>query len=187
MSTRNLVLTGLGILVTVLLIGSAQSTGALWSDENSGPQSDLRTGAIGLAPGTPNGNLFTFPALAGPTTGLDQTVQAPLTITNIGTTSIRFRLATAGPTPVSPGASAQVRLEGAIGSCPALSSPLTGTPAFTTQTSQSARTVFTSSWQPLARAGSAVWCIRATLEDAAGPEPISYSIVFTFDAEQTRP
>lgn len=177
----------LGILVAVLIFGSVQTTGARWAERSQVAIPTVGTGTIGLAPGSGSGSSFTFPALAGNNLAPSDSKQAVLTISNTGTTPLRFRLATAGPTVTTPGSTVVVNLAGSVGStCPDSGSSPSG--AFAAQDTSNANTSFTSPWHALARGASTAWCIRATLIRVA---PISQATTFTinfeFAAEQTQP
>lgn len=180
MTKRNLLLAALGMIVVSLLFGSLSTTFALWSDQQSNDATEVATGTIELSPGDGAGSAFAFPALNGTNVPIGGVSQANLTIENTGTTSLRFRLRTAGPTVSTPGATVGVTLDGSVGACPGAAA------AFTSQTVTSP-TVFTAPWTALPRGGQIVWCIRATLASATGVLPATYTISFTFDAEQTRP
>ncbi|MDV7100249.1 hypothetical protein R4227_08915 [Gordonia amicalis] len=183
---RGIFLTALAILVAVLVFGSVRTTGALWAEQADGSDTDITTGTIGLAPGAGGGSSFTFPALNGTNVIPGQAQQAVLTITNAGSTPLRFRLASAGPSVSTPGATVTVNLSGApASSCPGTGTPLTA--AFTAQNTSSPGTVFTSPWTPLAKSASTSWCIRAVLVSVTGTQPATFTITFDFAAEQTRP
>ncbi|MDR2280893.1 MAG: hypothetical protein LBE07_08590 [Gordonia sp. (in: high G+C Gram-positive bacteria)] len=180
MTKRNILFAALGMLVVSLLFGSLSTTFALWSDQQSSDATDVATGTIELSPGDGTGSAFAFPALNGTNVPVGGVSQANLTIKNTGTTPLRFRLRTAGPTVSTSGATVGVTLDGSVGACPG------GPAAFTSQTVTSP-TVFTSPWAGVVRGGQTVWCIRATLASATGTLPATYTISFAFDAEQTRP
>ncbi|ATD71615.1 MULTISPECIES: hypothetical protein [Gordonia] len=183
---RGVLYAALAILVAVLLFGSVRTTGALWAEQADVSDTDITTGTIGLAPGTGGGSSFTFPALNGTNVIPGQAQQAVLTITNAGSTPLRFRLASAGPSVSTPGATVTVNLSGAPGaSCPGTGTPLTG--AFTAQDTSSPGTGFTSPWTPLAKSASTSWCVRAELVSVTGTQPATFTINFSFAAEQTRP
>ncbi|ASR04175.1 hypothetical protein RVF83_22555 [Gordonia rubripertincta] len=182
---RGILLAALAIVVAVLFFGSVRTTGALWAERRDVSSSNITTGTLGLAPGAGGGS-FTFPALNGSNVVPGQAQQAVLHVTNTGSTPLRFRLATAGPSVSTPGATVTVNLSGAPASnCPGTGTPLTG--AFTAQDSSAPGTVFTSPWSPLAVGAVTSWCIRATLVSVTGAQPATFTITFGFAAEQTRP
>lgn len=182
---RGVLYAALAVGVVVLLFGSVQTTLALWSAQADGSTTDITTGTIGLAPGSGGGS-FTFPALNGSNVVPGQPRQAVLTITNTGSTPLRFRLASAGPVVSTPGSTVTVNLSGApTSTCPGTGTPLTG--AFTAQNTSGPGTSFTSPWTPLAVGASTDWCIRADLVSVTGTQPATFTITFDFAAEQIRP
>ncbi|MCR8898852.1 hypothetical protein NWF34_18045 [Gordonia sp. GONU] len=172
--------------MAALVFGSVRTTGALWVEEAEVSDATITTGTIGLAPGSGSAPTFTFPALNGANVAPGDSRQAVLNIVNTGSTPLRFKLATAGPTVQTAGATVTVNLSGAsAGTCPGTSVSLEG--AFPAQNTTGAGTGFDSPWTPLAVGATTTWCIRSRLVSVNGTQPATFTIAFNFAAEQTRP
>ncbi|WP_143965614.1 hypothetical protein [Gordonia zhaorongruii] len=185
MTRRNLLLTALGTLVVALILGSMNSTGALWAEESSSDAGDIGTGSIGLAPGTVGGTTYEFSALHGANISPGTVRQAVLNIRNTGTTPLRFRVVTAGPAVSTQGSAVGIHLSGAVAdTCPSGSDDLTG--AFAPIITHSPSSPVTAAFRPLAVGASENWCIRAVLESVTGTQRAVYRIMFDFRADQTR-
>ncbi|MGJ0119640.1 hypothetical protein ACQ7HM_10580 [Williamsia sp. MIQD14] len=180
-----LVVVAIAGLVVALSLATVRSTGALWSDRANAASATATTGTLTLVAGSGSGSSYQFPALNGSNILTGDQTQAPLVISNGGSTPLRYRLTTAGPVLTS-GPAATVALSGAVGgSCGA--GALTGATAFTPVTT-STPVATTSSWRSLARGASETWCVRSVLQSvAAGTGSSTYTIAFTFGTEQTRP
>ncbi|MGU3292551.1 hypothetical protein [Williamsia sp. M5A3_1d] len=172
-------------LVVALSLATVRSTGALWSDNANAAQATATTGNLTLVAGSGSGTSYQFPGLSGSMILPGNQTQAPLVIGNGGSTPLRYRLTGAGPVLTS-GPAATVVLSGAVsGSCG--TGPLTGTQAFTPVTT-STPVATAGVWRTLARGASETWCVRSVLQSvAAGAGSSTYTISFTFAAEQTRP
>ncbi|MGB3696678.1 MAG: hypothetical protein WBA05_04540 [Gordonia sp. (in: high G+C Gram-positive bacteria)] len=185
---RNILFAALGVLVVSLIFGSVYTTGALWADQQTENGGDVETGSILLAPGAGTADTFTFDALAAANMLPGSSTSAALTITNGGSTPLRFRLATAGPGQLAPaGTAVTMNLAGTQGpGCPG-----TGA-AFDAKDTSSPTTAFTTSsaptgWWPLAKGASTTWCITAKLVSVSPQTaPATFRMIFGFAAEQTR-
>lgn len=180
-----LVVVAVAGLVVALSLATVRSTGALWSDRANAASATATTGALTLVAGSGSGSPYQFPGLSGSNILTGQQIQAPLVISNGGSTPLRYRLTTAGPVLTS-GPAATVVLSGAVGgTCGA--GTLTGTAAFTPVTT-SAPVATTGVWRTLARGTSETWCVRSVLQSvAAGTGSSTYKVALTFGTEQIRP
>ncbi|CAM3177391.1 hypothetical protein DFJ75_0981 [Williamsia muralis] len=184
----------LGILAVVvaLSVAAVRSTGALWSDRATTGAATLNTGQLKLVAGTGSGTTYQFQALNGSGILTGQPIQAPLAITNSGSTPLRYKLNAAGPQVTTTGHSVSVSLSGTVlptgGSCGAGTMP--GAAAFTAFTAGSSSQAATSSWRSLAKGATETWCIRSTLLTVNGTGSpnfsTSFTVLFTFGSEQTR-
>lgn len=184
--SRRVWLAAAAVGAAMLAFGSVQSTGALWSDSETVAGATIRTGSLSLSTGGGAGTAFTFDALTKNPVAVGQAVQAPLTITNTGTTALRFRLTAAGPSVTTPaGAAVTVSLQGATVTGPAACTAATamGT-AFPTFSSSAATTTVEGTPHTLAAGASQTWCIRTTLTTAPSSPSVTYRHVFSFGADQ---
>jgi hypothetical protein len=179
-----LLIAALVTVVVALSLAAVRSTGALWSGSAATGATTATTGQLKLVAGGGAGSTYQFPALTGSAILPGAQTQAPLVITNGGTTPLRYRLTAAGPE-VSLGPAVTVVLSGAVGgTCTA--GPLTGTTAFPTTTTSASTTAIAGGWRSLVRGASDTWCIRTVLQSVSGAGSSTYSHLFTFATEQTR-
>jgi alternate signal-mediated exported protein len=169
-------------VVAVLILGSVQTTGATWFDKSTVNGSTITAGTLALSPGSGSSPSFTFPALTGSGVIPGQQVQASLNITNTGSTNLTYKLNSAGPQ-VSSGGPVVVNLSGAV-TTTCGPGPLPGPTAFTAFDSSAPGTVAASSPRPLAVGASETWCIRAMLQSVSGAGSATYTVNFTFGANQ---
>ncbi|WP_104108832.1 hypothetical protein [Arthrobacter sp. N199823] len=91
---RKILMSAVAAAVLVVLFASAQGTAALWRAEETLKPGTITTGTLSLAVG--NGSWasadFPFEALDTQTLGPGRFVQAPLTISNTGTTTLGYSL-----------------------------------------------------------------------------------------------
>lgn len=185
MSGRARLLTAALVAVVIALsLAAVRSTGALWSGSAATGATTATTGRLTLVAGGGSGSTYEFPGLAGSGILPGSQTQAPLTISNGGTTPLRYRLTAAGPQ-VSSGPGVTVVLSGAVGGACG-TGPLGSTTAFPTVTTSASTTAAVGAWRSLARGASETWCIRSQLQSVAGAGSSTYSILFTFGTEQTR-
>ncbi|GAA4677038.1 hypothetical protein [Gordonia humi] len=179
MTRRRALIAALGILVASLIFGSVRTTGALWARDSDTPDGQFTTGRFGISADGGSGQSFTF-GLGKNGVVVDETVSAPLTITNIGTPPISFQVTHAGPAVSTAGAAVQVDLSATVGGC-----DTTGVTAFSVHGATSTGSTATGSPRPLAPGAAETWCVHAVLKSASGTSPASYRIVLTFRADQT--
>lgn len=179
-----LLIVGIAGLVVALSLAAVRSTDALWSDRATATSTTATTGQLKLVAGGGTGSTYQFPGLAGTGQLPGQQSQAPLVITNGGTTPLRYRLTAAGPQ-ITSGSAVTVTLSGAVGGT-CTTGPLSGTSAFTTVDASAAGTAVVGGWRSLAKNASETWCIRSALKAVSGTGSSTYSILFTFGTEQTR-
>lgn len=179
-----LLIVGIVAVVVALSLAAVRSTGALWSGSAATGATTATTGQLRLVAGGGAGSTYQFPGLTGSAVLPGAQAQAPLVISNGGTTPLRYRLTAAGPD-VSSGPGVTVVLSGAVGGT-CTTGPLTGTSVFTTTTTSSSTTSIAGSWRSLARGASETWCIRTVLQAVSGAGSSTYSHLFTFATEQTR-
>ncbi|AMY53926.1 hypothetical protein HQP08_23705 [Rhodococcus fascians] len=193
-SNRKLVGAALAIAVTVLALGSVQSTAALWRTDATVPGTGpVNTGTLVLTAGSggsTQSTSFQFDELKP--SGLIQTgdfVQRPLIIANGGTIPLKFRLGTVG-VPSSSAGIATVHVDArrveSTADCPTTGSVPGGVATLadvSVQTKGSASGV--AGWTNIPRNTSATVCIRSTLL-VAPAAAVAYRHVFTFDAQQLK-
>lgn len=186
-TTRLVVVAALSAVVA-LSLAAVRSTDALWTDKATTGPATVTTGQLKLVAGSGSGSTYQFAGLNG--TGLlpgDQR-QAPLAITNSGSTPLRYRLNAAGPQVSTSGSGVTLTLSGTVlaagGTCGA--GPLPGVTAFTTFVSSASGTGTTSPWRSLAKGATETWCIRSALKAVTGLGSATYTVLFTFGSEQTR-
>ncbi|MBM7415960.1 MULTISPECIES: hypothetical protein [Nocardiaceae] len=170
------------VAAAALVGGSVQATGALWSDREQITSSSVTTGFLDLAPGTrSSGSVFTFAALQKSPVAVDQSVSALLVITNSGTSPLRFRLDSAGPTVSTPGATVQVALSASVS--PSCGSGPSAFPAFTA--SSATTTAVGAPWQALAVDATTTWCVTTVLKSVIGAPSATYQHRFSFGVQST--
>lgn len=103
---RKILLSALAAAVLVVLFASAQGTAALWRVEGTLNPGTITTGRLSLAVGTEASTVqdFAFAALDTSTLAPGGFVQAPLTISNTGTTDLGYSLSGAAPATTPQGA-----------------------------------------------------------------------------------
>ncbi|EGD56934.1 hypothetical protein [Gordonia neofelifaecis] len=191
MTRRRLLIGALGVLVVSLILGSVYSTGAFWADAETWNPGTVETGTIGLDAHGSGGSSYTFPALQGANIAVGNVTEAPLTITNTGSTRIRYLLSAGGPMISTTGSAVTVRLSGSVGGCAGGSGDLSGAfPATDTtgpHTAIAPGSPSSSDWKVLEIGASTTWCVRAMLKAVSGTQPAAYQINFDFAVGQLRP
>lgn len=174
--------------VVALSLAAVRSTGALWSDQAATGATTTATGQLKLVAGSGSGSIYQFAGLNGSGILPGDQRQAPLAITNGGSTPLRYRLNAAGPQVSTPGSGVTLSLSGTVlavgGTCG--TGTLPGVTAFTTLTTAGSGTLATSSWRSLAKGATETWCIRSALQAVTGADSATYTVLFTFGSEQTR-
>lgn len=104
---RKVLLSALVAAVLVVLLASAQGTAALWRGEVQSQAGIVKTGSLSMAVGhgTASSQDYAFKELNTATLQPGSTVQAPLTISNTGTTPLGYTLGGARAVTPTPGAS----------------------------------------------------------------------------------
>ncbi|MEV8143320.1 hypothetical protein [Specibacter sp. NPDC078709] len=112
---RKILVTALAAAVFVVLFASAQGTAALWRAEAQLEPGAITTGTLSLAAGdgVTNEQNFGFSSLNTSVLAPGGFVQAPLTISNTGTTALTYTLAGAHSVTTAPSA-ADTELAGAV-------------------------------------------------------------------------
>ncbi|WP_448221552.1 hypothetical protein [Gordonia iterans] len=192
LTRQRVFLAALGVLVVALILGSVRTTGALWADQADGPVDDITTGTFGLSAGDGSDQTFTFADLAKENMADGDRVSKPLTLVNTGSTPLRFRLSSAGPTQIDPGtATVTMNLAGTTGGACPESGAGTGTAVFDAADTTSPGQTFVTpgGWHALAQGAEVTWCITAMLvgTSGGGSDQITFKLLFHFDAQQTRP
>lgn len=187
---RLLVVATLGAIVA-LSLAAVRSTDALWSDQGTTATTTVNTGQLKLVAGTGSGSTYQFAGLNGSGILPGQQNQAPLAVTNAGSTPLRYKLNSAGPQ-VTSGPSVTVSLSGTVMAAGATCSTgvLPGVTAFTAFSATSSTTAATSPWRSLAKGATESWCIRSALTSVnppgTGTVSATYTVLFAFGTEQTR-
>ncbi|AIY03644.1 hypothetical protein ART_4045 [Arthrobacter sp. PAMC 25486] len=102
---RKILLAAMAAAVLAVLFASAQGTAALWRAEGTLKPGSITTGSLSLAvgDGTSTSEDFAFEDLNTSTLAPGGFVQAPLTISNTGTTALGYSLAGATSATTAPG------------------------------------------------------------------------------------
>ncbi|SIS21947.1 hypothetical protein [Williamsia sterculiae] len=179
-----LLVVALVVVVVALSLAAVRSTGALWSGSAATGATAVTTGQLKLVAGSGSASTYQFPALTGSGVLPGTQTQAPLTVTNAGSTPLRYRLTAAGPQ-VTSGPGVTVALSGVVGGTCAAGA-LSGTAAFPTTSTSAGGAAVAGVWRSLARGASEVLCIRSELQSVAAAGASTYFILFTFNTEQTR-
>jgi hypothetical protein len=184
--SRRVRLAAAAVGAAMLAFGSVHSTGALWNDSVTVAGATVTAGSLSLATGSGAGTAFTFDALKKDPVTVGQIVQAPLIITNTGTTSLKFQLVNAGPKVVAPaGAAVTVSLQGAVltGSTVCDGTTAMGS-AFPNVSASAAATVVAGIPHTLSAGESQTWCVRSILTAAPSAPSVTYRHDFSFTAVQ---
>jgi hypothetical protein len=189
---RLLVVVVLGAVVA-LSVAAVRSTDALWSDRNTTAPGTVNTGQLKLVAGTGTNSTYQFAGLTGAGIAVlpGTQSQAPLMITNAGSTPLRYRLTAGGPQ-VTSGSGVTLTLSGTVMAIGATcgAGALPGVVAFTAfdASDSAAAPTPVSSWRSLAKGVTETWCIRSTLKSVVGSsnQSATYTVLFTFGSEQTR-
>ncbi|MBY4109347.1 hypothetical protein QM588_19115 [Rhodococcus sp. IEGM 1354] len=170
--------------VAVLVFGSAQTTGALWRDEETLDGGTLDSGTLDIKLG-PQGSAevqnFPIPGLGNGVLAPNGFAQAPLLIRNNGTTPFVFRLQNTtvnGPLPFVLTASTI----SSTGSCPATGAP-TGASVLYNANAAGAQIPVAPAARLLAPGSNEVWCFRLTTSDSP-PQTATSTVTFSFRADQ---
>lgn len=163
--------------VSVLFV---QQTGALWSDSATSDGATFNSGNLTLAVGDGDTQFshFQFVDLAGPDLMIGQAVQQPLHVSNAGTTSMDYRLASAAPSSDAPPLLLRVSAVSSGSDCSDSEDPV-GEALYDGLISDAGF----DKYRPLASGASEVLCFRVTMGDDAEAEQ-SGNVTFTFEATQ---
>ncbi|OZG27104.1 hypothetical protein BH683_022045 [Williamsia sp. 1138] len=186
-TTRLVVVTAVSA-VAALSLAAVRSTDALWTDSASTDSATVITGQLKLVAGSGSGSIYQFAGLNGAGILPGDQRQAPLAITNGGSTPLRYRLNAAGPQVSTPGSGVTLSLSGtvmAVGSTCGTGT-LPGAAAFTTFTTSASGTAASSPWRSLAEGATETWCMRSTLQSVTGTGSATYTVLFAFGSEQRR-
>lgn len=186
--TARLVVVAALSAVVALSLAAVRSTDALWTDNAATGPATVTTGQLKLVAGSGSGSTYQFAGLNGAGILPGDQRQAPLAITNSGSTPLRYRLNSAGPQVSTPGSGITLSLSGTVmavgGTCG--TGTLPGSVAFTAFTTSASGAGATSPWRSLAKGATETWCIRSVLQAVTGTGSAAYTVLFTFGSEQTR-
>lgn len=171
--------------VVVVIFGSLQATGALWSDEEVIKGGTITSGTLDIRVGEAGTevNGFTIAGLGSVNFRPNGFAQAPLSIRNSGSTPFLFRLQSttvSGPIPFTLTASTVA----GTANCPATGAP-TGPTVLYSGIAAGAQVPVAPAARPLAPGANEVWCFRLTTSDQP-PQSASSTVTFSFRADQAR-
>jgi hypothetical protein len=171
--------------VVVVVFGSAQSTGALWRDDEVVGGGTINSGTLDIKVG-PNGaevNDYVLAALGSADVGPNGFSQAPLSIRNSGNVPFNFRLQSTtatGTVPLFLTATTVV----AEDNCPATGMPTGTTSLLYSGNAGGAQAPVPPAARLLAPGAREVWCFRLAV-GATPPQSASSTVTFSFRADQT--
>ena len=171
--------------VVVVVFGSAQTTGALWRDEQVVAGGTINSGTLDIKVG-PNGaevNDYVLAALGSTNLGPNGFSQAPLSIRNAGDVPFNYRLqgtTLSGAVPLTLTAT----LVTSAAQCPAMGAPTGSTTVLYNGTASGAQAPTAPAARLLAAGVNEVWCFRLSA-DADPPQSQSSTVTFSFRADQT--
>lgn len=158
---------------------SVQQTGALWSDSANSDGAMLNSGNLALEVGDGDSQVseFSFESLTGDDMMSGDSMQQPLHVSNAGTTSMDYRLASAAPSVDAPPLLLRVSAVSSGLDC-SDSEDTVGTELYNGPIENAV-----ISYRPLSAEASEVLCFRVTMgEDAEAGQ--SGNVTFTFEATQ---
>lgn len=168
------------VAVAGVSVLSVQQTGALWSDSATSDGATLNSGNLTLAVG--DGDVqerhFEFAALTGSDMMSGDFVQRPLHVSNAGTTSMEYRLASAVPSVDAPPLLLRISAVSSEFACPDSGGPV-GTELY----EEGPIDVAEFDSRRLIAEASEVLCFRVTMGEGAQTDQ-SGDVMFTFEATQ---
>lgn len=167
------------IAVAAVSVLFVQQTGALWSDSATSDGATFSSGNLTLAVGDADSQVshFQFKSLTGEEMMSGDSVQQPLHVSNAGTTSMNYRLASATPSIGAPPLLLRVSSVSSGPECSGSEDPV-AVPIYEGPISDAV-----IDDRPLDSEASEVLCFRVTMGDDAEPEQ-SGNVTFTFEATQ---
>ncbi|MCZ4080472.1 hypothetical protein O1W68_21255 [Rhodococcus sp. H36-A4] len=174
--------------VVVVVFGSAQTTGALWRDQDAIAGGTITSGTLDIKVG-PSGtevNNYTLAALGSKNLGPNGFSQAPLSIRNAGNQPFNYRLqgtSVSGATPIP--FNLTITKVAAAANCVVNGGAPTGsTTVLFNGPASSAQVPVAPAARLLAPTANEVWCFRlATV--AEPPQSATSQVAFSFRADQT--
>lgn len=170
--------------VAVVVFGSAQTTGALWRDEQMVPGGTINSGTLDIKVG-PNGaevNDYVLAALGSTNLGPNGFSQAPLSIRNSGNVPFNFRLQETTSTGTVP-LVLTATIVSAETNCPATGAPTGPTAQLYSGNASGAQAPVPPAARLLAAGAREVWCFRLAV-GATPPQDATSTVAFSFRADQ---
>ncbi|WP_308115668.1 hypothetical protein [Rhodococcus sp. BP-241] len=171
--------------VAVVVLGSTQTTGALWRNDAVTNGGIIRAGTLDIKVGASGAEVdaYELAALGGTNLGPDAFSQAPLTVRNAGNIAMRYRLQSAAATaPLASSMTVVASKVASVASCPADAPPNGTVATLYNGPLATAQGPASPAFRTLAAGASEVLCLRVALT-ASPPSRASTKVTFTFLAE----
>ncbi len=169
----------------VLAFGSAQTTGALWSDEEVVGGGTITSGTLDIAVGPAGAevNNYVLAALGSSSLGPNGYSQAPLSVRNVGSVPFVYRLQNTTLTGSVP-LTLTATVVAAASNCPVLGPPSGAVTQLYAGTAAGAQAPSVPGSRSLAPGVNEVWCFRLATNDNP-PQSQTSTVTFSFRADQT--
>lgn len=169
-----------------MILGSWQTTGALWRDESVIDAGTISAGTLDIKVGATGSEVdsYVMDSLGGLSLGPGAFSQQPLSVRNAGTVPMQYRLQSASATtPLGPSLVIRVDQVASADSCPIAAPPSSPTELLYSGPVSAAQGPAAPAFRALAVGASEVLCFRVTLSSSP-PQNSSSKVTFTFLAEQ---
>ena len=167
--------------VGVLILLSAQQTGAMWHDSTPISNATIRSGTLALAVGDASSQsaAYTLSAFGGTNLTQNAAVQQPLTVANAGSVDMNYRLDSVSQTTTTTNVPLRLAVWLNPASCPSTGAPTGG--ALIYDGAMNGAAAPTTGWAPaLAPGAKSTWCLRATVGSLADGFDVAQSSTVTF-------